>query len=107
LNTQATFLKRSLSFSSDKAEIQGFKNNSIFYAIRQRLQTLMCLVTGGYPLPSLSWWCFSGTEKDLSTRRQVKKRWTWTASKNGTCKCTFSQMRVASDVILNVRILCT
>jgi hypothetical protein len=83
-----------------------FGNNTIFHAIGTRQQTLDCSVTGGYPSPSLSWACFRGTEQNFNSGRTITKRLTWTASINGTCKCTSTQMGAASEVILNVRILC-
>jgi hypothetical protein len=83
-----------------------FGNNTIFRAIGTGQQTLDCSVTGGYPSPSLSWVCFTGTEQDLSSGQTITKRWTWTASRNGTCKCTSTQMGAASEVVLYVRILC-
>ncbi|XP_060575522.1 hemicentin-1-like [Ruditapes philippinarum] len=82
-----------------------FGNNTIFRAIGTRQQTLDCSVTGGYPSPSLSWACFMGTVQDLSSGQTITKRWTWTASTNGTCKCTSIQMGAASEVVLNVRLL--
>jgi hypothetical protein len=83
-----------------------FGDNTIFDALKTRLQTLDCSVTGGYPSPSLSWACFTGTEQELSSGQTITKRWTWTASGNGTCKCTSKQMGAASEVVLNVRLLC-
>jgi hypothetical protein len=59
-----------------------FENNTIFLAIGTRQQTLDCSVTGGYPSPSISWACFTGTAQDLSSRLTITKRWTWAASGN-------------------------
>ncbi|XP_052248364.1 nephrin-like isoform X2 [Dreissena polymorpha] len=84
-----------LYLPSDGPVIQALPGAGVYKMIRgsSTQQRLTCSVTGGYPLPTLSWNCYDGTHNGSTQGDIVSLTVYWTADMNvdSTCTCTAFQ----------------
>ncbi|KAH3848645.1 hypothetical protein DPMN_091025 [Dreissena polymorpha] len=77
---------------TDGPVIEGLPDAGVYTMIRgsSNQQRLTCSVTGGNPLPTLSWNCYVGTHNGSKQGNIVTRTVYWTAgvNKDSTCTCT-------------------
>ncbi|XP_060591902.1 basal cell adhesion molecule-like [Ruditapes philippinarum] len=92
-----------------KPVILGLGNINIFRVIESETEYSVCSISGGNPVPSLTWNCFGSNDTTTATQGStVTSTVKWTASRNyNTCSCTshhiLSDWKRTTIVTVNVQ----